>query len=188
MNTARRSWSSGFYDAYPSAHDSERGSMNLSLLEVAATLVAEAAVLAFLVGSLASAVSLGAAVQRAGDRLATVTHIEQMLDFATVRQPRVDMVRIATDELALGADLNGDGVINTSGSERIGFRLRRNGSQPVRLLHSLGRQSMTVADNLPASTELAALDADGNPTLLLSDAQVVLVEINGRRLYSGIGQ
>jgi hypothetical protein len=159
--------------------------VNLTLLEATLALLAEATVLAVLAGTLASALALGAAAEREIDRRRTPLGIEQHLDEATLRPAAAVALEVERQRVTLAADLDGDGAFDPSGGERIGFELRA-GIDGARLLHHVGRQAMTVAEDLPGASAIIALDTSGSPTLVPARTRLLVLDLGGRRLTAGL--
>jgi hypothetical protein len=151
----------------------------MSLVETLASLVLESLLLATLAASLVNAAS----ICRAGEKLVHDAvrrrHLEHVLDHtfesaAIGRNRPAGVLRASPEELVLQADLNGDGRIDSRSAERSALELRSDGSG-LRLVHRIGRQGVTVAVGLDATSRLRYLDAGARAATRAVDVRLVVV-------------
>lgn len=140
----------------------------MSLIESIAALALEAIVMIGLVTTLATATTFADGIREQRDAVVDARRVEQLLDHAFSQAGAGPSVppAIALAEpsrVVVHADLDGDGSIDTRSSERTEFALRRDGTTQ-RLVHLIGRQSITVVRDLAVSARIDYRDADGNPT------------------------
>lgn len=140
----------------------------MSLIETVAALSLETLIMAGLMTTLGSAAAFTDQIRTQRDEVVDARRVEQLLDHAFARAgsgpSAPEPIALATPlRLVLQADLNGDAAIDSRSSERIELGLLRDGEHR-RLVHRIGRQSVTVAAELPADARFDYRDADGNPT------------------------
>lgn len=161
----------------------------MTMLEAAATLIAEAAILAFLMGALTAGIGLASAIDQQTNGLHAVARSEQVLEASTSRSRAVTTLALAENEILLGADLDDSGVIASRGHERIGLRIANPAGLggPAYLMQTVGRQAMTASAPLPGPSSLSTRDSNGAFTTDPQTVVIVLLYIGERRLVAGVG-
>jgi hypothetical protein len=148
-----------------------------SLLEAAAALAVTTIVLATLTTALGASGVAAHQTWALAHRMAEERHVEHLLDAAFARTLAAGgaVVECTLDTVTLEADLDGDGVVDTSSSERTAFSVVDRSSGNRALTQQLGRQSMTLNDVLPATAAIRCIDAFG--ALAASPNLVRVVEV-----------
>jgi hypothetical protein len=137
-----------------------------TLLEAMAALAVALTVLGTLAASLAAsgAASLGA--WRLAYAISETRQIEHLLE-ATLARASAAGGRVAAcsaDELVFEADLDGNGSVDSSSSERTAFVLSNRSGGRRALSQRLGRQSITVVDSLTSTARVRCVDQHGIET------------------------
>ena len=140
----------------------------MSLIESIAALVLEAIVMIGLVATLSTATTIADQIRDQRDAVVDSRRVEQLLDHAFSHAGVGPLVLspIAVAEptrIVVHADLDGDRLIDSRSSEHTEFALQRDGATQ-RLVHRIGRQSVTVVRNLPDAARFDYRDAEGNRT------------------------
>jgi hypothetical protein len=140
----------------------------MSLIESIAALVLEAIVMTGLVATLSTATTFADRIRTQRDAVVDSRRVEQLLDHVFLQADIGPLVpsAIALAEptrIVVHADLDGDRLIDPHSSERTEFALQRDGASQ-RLVHRIGRQSVTVVRDLPGDARFDYRDAEGNFT------------------------
>ena len=140
----------------------------MTLIESIAALALEAIVMIGLASTIAAATELTAQLREQRHTIVDARRVEQLLDHAFALAgagPTGSAAIVAADpaRVVLHSDLDGDGAIDPRSSERTEFSLRRDGSSK-RLVHRIGRQSVTVVRGLPTGARLSYRDINGRST------------------------
>jgi len=156
-----------------------------SLLEAMAAIGLQALVLASLLTSTTGITILVGDVWSAHASAFAERQVEHLVDAAIARAGAgpadVPAVGDATSErIVFQADLDGDGVVDTSSAEQTELELRAtSASSPRTLLHRLGRQGMTVEDDLPSTSRVSLLGRGGAPATPTDATGVEIPRRNG---------
>ena len=148
--------------------------------------------LAMLATTLATTIELGNTSWQLQQQLLNRRHVEHLLSTSISRAGRgfegASALTIATSTvLVLRADLNGDGRIDDRSAETSSFELER-GSGATRLLHRMGRQSMTLARGLPEDAAFVLLTDHGQPATSAASVAVVVLEAGNWTSTHAIGR
>lgn len=140
----------------------------MTLVESIAALALEAIVMIGLVTTLASATILADGIRQQRDAVVDAHRVEQLLDYAFSRAgagpsapPAIALAE--PTRVVVHADIDGNRMIDPRSSERTEFTLRRDGATQ-RLVHQIGRQSVTVVRKLPGDARFEYRDAGGHIT------------------------
>jgi hypothetical protein len=161
--------------------------MATSLLEAVAAIGLQALLLASLVATLAVAATTGHSTWDLHAEAVARRQVEHLVLEAFARAGRGPsspgpLALARADELVVVADLDGDGSIDARSTERTAFLIRRDADGRPRLLHRIGRQSMTISTPLRTGATFAYLTARGARATSLDRIRLVEVPIAGGRL------
>lgn len=136
------------------------------LLEAMAALGLQAVVLASVLTSSTALAILTADAWQIQATLFAERQVEHLVDTAAARAgsgpTNPPAIAAATpDKVVFHADMNGDGVVDTSSSEKTEIEVRHPSSSAATLMHRLGNQGMTVEDALPAAARITFIDKHG---------------------------
>jgi hypothetical protein len=165
--------------------------MATTLLEALASLGLYAVVLATLLSTLTTVVASGRGASDHYVRAAGERQLEQLASRAFVRAGegprRPSPLAVAhRDELVLTADLDGDGTVDPHTAERTSFLIRRDTDGRAKLLHRIGRQSMTVSQPLSRDAAFVYLAADGSRTSSLDRIRLVRLPVAGGHVWLAV--
>lgn len=163
-----------------------------SLLESAAALAMSAIVLATLTAALGASAVTSHGTWELAHRMAEERHVEHLLDAAFARTLAAGgaVVECTDRRIALEADLDGNGAIDASSSERTAFSVVDRTTDRRALTQQLGQQSMTLNDTLPGTAAIRCLDTFGAPTAsaaLVRVAEVPVTDTATRMLVADFG-
>lgn len=140
----------------------------MSLLESIAALAVEATVVIGLTATLTTVATVADGIGELRRTRMDARRVEQLLDHAVARAgagPTSPHALLYAEPLrvVLQSDADGNGTIDSRTSELIEFVLRHDGNTQ-RLVHRIGRQSMTLVRGVPADARMLFRRADGRPT------------------------
>lgn len=161
--------------------------MATSLLEAIAALGLQAVLLATLVSTLSMAAAAGRGAWDLHADGAGRRQVEHLVLEAFARAGRGPssphpLAVARADELVLTTDLDGDGSVDGRTAERTALLIRADRDGRSRLLHRIGRQSMTVSAPLEAGAAFVYLTAGGSRATSLDGVRLVEVPIAGGHL------
>jgi hypothetical protein len=153
----------------------------LGLLESLAAVALETLVLAALLAQLVAAVELGGAAWAMHARIFEVRQAEDLILTALTRAGEgLDgqlCIRASSETvLELAADLDGNGRVDTDSAERTALLVDRDAGERSRLVHRMGRQSMTILSGLAPNAHLVALDRYGATARSTEDITLIGLE------------
>jgi len=137
-----------------------------TLVEAMAALTISLTVLGTLSAALAASGVASVSAWRLAYGLAETRQIEHLLETTLARASAAAgrVTSCTADEVVFEADLDGDGTVDTTSSERTAFVIStRSGGQRA-LSQRLGRQSITLVDTLGSTAHVRCFDRSGIET------------------------
>jgi len=136
-----------------------------SLLESAAALAVTTIVLATLTATLGASGVASHRTWELAHQMAEERHVEHLIDAAFARTLAAGgaVVECSDRTIALEADLDDNGSVDPNSSERTEFSVVDRTAGRRALTQQLGRQSMTLNDQLSADAAIRCVDALGGP-------------------------
>ncbi len=153
----------------------------MSLLETMVGLALSVLVISAVFHQLTTATLLVHDYRLAQRRLFVSGQVEHLLDtgLAAARTnplPGHPIADLTSAGIKLAADLDGDGRLDAGSAETTVVSLET-GDRGLSLRHRIGRQKMTVIDELPAGSRLLALDDRGTPARRARDIALLSMPI-----------
>ncbi len=152
-----------------------------SLLETAAALALHAGVLATLVSGLGANVRLAHELWTIEAELFRERQVEHLLDRAVMQagagpSTPPPVARADGGEIVLHSDRDGDGHVNPRSAEVTSVYFKTSGAK-ARLVYKLGRQAMTVMEDLSSESRFVHMDAAGMPATLAAEVKLIELRI-----------
>lgn len=137
-----------------------------TLLEAMAALAVALTVLGTLSAALAASGNASVSAWRLAYAIAETRQIEHLLETTLARGTAAAgrVTSCTADEVVFEADLDRNGSVDTSSSERTAFVLSSRSGGHRALSQRLGRQSITLVDTLASNARLRCFDAHGIET------------------------
>lgn len=137
-----------------------------SLLETVVAISLQALVMTLMTSSLISAATVSRLASDVDSRMLRSRRVEQLLDATTVPlgrglRPHQALTVADPHRVVIEADLDGNGYIDIRSRERSAFEIA---ASPLRLVHRIGRQAMSIGKLGGSSTRFLYYDQRGLAT------------------------
>ena len=149
------------------------------LIEAVASISIAAVVFATLTGALGTTAVTSIAAWGLVHEMSEQRHIEHLLEttLARARAAGGGVVECTESDVVVEADLDANGAIDASSSERTAFSIVDRSGGVRALTQRLGGQSITVTDRLGAADVIGCRDAGGAPAASPDLVRVVEVPV-----------
>jgi hypothetical protein len=160
------------------------------LLEAVAALALHGVVLASLLTGTTTLALLGREAWVVHAELFAERQVEHLIDTAAARAgsgpATLPVAEASAETIVLHADLDGDGAIDETSSERSAFELRpaAGRADSSTLLYRIGRQGMKIEEGLAGTSTIRLLSRDGGQPAAPADATGVEFPRTGLSMFS----